>query len=96
MIHAGFPECFWSFAAPHYCFNDNTDYLDIHGDPLPDGSPWFNVHGSESKALRLPFGCAVIFIPASTKLADVPAKWEGSGIAGVFGGYRMKPGYNWD
>eukprot|EP00972_Heterocapsa_arctica_P062156 9162261-Heterocapsa_arctica.AAC.1 len=27
---------------------------------------------------------------------DAPAKWEGSGVAGVFAGFRMKPGYNWD
>eukprot|EP00972_Heterocapsa_arctica_P080987 11934563-Heterocapsa_arctica.AAC.1 len=73
MIHAGFPECFWSLAAPHYCFNENTDHLDIHGAPLPGGSSWFRAFGEESKALRLPFGCAVIFIAASTKPADIPA-----------------------
>eukprot|EP00972_Heterocapsa_arctica_P060933 8987532-Heterocapsa_arctica.AAC.1 len=27
MIHAGFPEYFWSFAAPHYCFNDKLTAL---------------------------------------------------------------------
>eukprot|EP00972_Heterocapsa_arctica_P105132 15492094-Heterocapsa_arctica.AAC.1 len=81
MIHIGLPECFWSFAAPHYCFNDNTDHLDVHGDPLEGGSPWFRAKGSESKALRLPFGCAVSFVASATKTADIPAKWEGSGVA---------------
>jgi hypothetical protein len=83
-------------AAPHYCFNDNTDHLDIDGNPLEHGSPWFRAKGSESTALRLPFGCAVLFYPSPTKLGDVPAKWEGTAIAGVFAGYRMKPGYDWD
>jgi hypothetical protein len=96
MIHAGFPECFWSWAAPHYCFNDNTDHLDDDGAPLEHGSPWFRAKGSESKALRLPFGCAVLFYPSSTKLGDVPAKWEGTAIAGVFAGYSMKRGYDWN
>ncbi len=51
--------------------------------------------GSESNAVRLPFGCEVIFYPSSTKPADATNKWEGAGVAGVLAGYRMKPGYRW-
>ena len=59
------------------------------------GSPWFRAKGSETTALRLPFGCAVLFYPSKTKLGDVPAKWEGTAIPGVFAGYSMKNGYDW-
>eukprot|EP00972_Heterocapsa_arctica_P112955 16434634-Heterocapsa_arctica.AAC.1 len=96
MIHAGLPECFWPFAAPHFCFIDNTNTLGRNGKPNPEGSSWFLAKGSESTAIRLPFGCEVIFYPSSTKISDAPAKWEGAGIAGVFAGYRIKPGYNWN
>eukprot|EP00972_Heterocapsa_arctica_P060637 8946423-Heterocapsa_arctica.AAC.1 len=36
MIHAGFPECVWPFAAPTYCFLDNTNTLGRAGKPIPD------------------------------------------------------------
>eukprot|EP00972_Heterocapsa_arctica_P065324 9644526-Heterocapsa_arctica.AAC.1 len=75
---------------------DNTNTLDRDGKPLPDGSSWFLAKGEESTAKRLPFGCEVIFYPSATKTADATAKWEGTGVAGVFAGYRIKPGYNWN
>ena len=40
LIQAGFPPCFWSFAAPMYCLLDNTEYLDPMGVPYIDGSRW--------------------------------------------------------
>eukprot|EP00972_Heterocapsa_arctica_P086501 12750586-Heterocapsa_arctica.AAC.1 len=52
--------------------------------------------GEESKAIRAPFGCEVIFYPSATKTADATAKWEGTGIAGVFAGYKITPGYSWN
>eukprot|EP00972_Heterocapsa_arctica_P047572 7017473-Heterocapsa_arctica.AAC.1 len=67
LIHAGFPECFWSFAAPHCCFIDNINYIGRGGKPIPEGSHRCRAKASESKALRIPFGCEVIFIPSSTK-----------------------------
>eukprot|EP00972_Heterocapsa_arctica_P042995 6339065-Heterocapsa_arctica.AAC.1 len=91
LIHAGLPECFWSFAAPLYCFNDNTDRIGINGFPLENGSPWFRAKGSESTALRLPLACAIIFHPSKTNVSGATAKWEGTGVAGVFAGYRVKP-----
>eukprot|EP00972_Heterocapsa_arctica_P046209 6816662-Heterocapsa_arctica.AAC.1 len=45
MIHAGFPECFWPFAAPAYCFLDNTNTLGRDGKPIPDGSAWYLAKG---------------------------------------------------
>eukprot|EP00972_Heterocapsa_arctica_P086570 12761412-Heterocapsa_arctica.AAC.1 len=96
MIHAGFPECFWPFAAPHYCFISNTNHIGRNGKPIPDGCPWELAKGVESKAIRMPFGCEVIFYPSSTKVSDTLAKWKGTGVVGVFAGYRMKAGYNWN
>eukprot|EP00972_Heterocapsa_arctica_P086875 12807260-Heterocapsa_arctica.AAC.2 len=52
MIHAGFPECFWPFAAPAYWFLDNTNTLGRDGKPNPDGSSWYLAKGEESKAVR--------------------------------------------
>ena len=96
LIQAGLPECFWPFAAPHYCFLGNTSKIDHQGNVYPDGSPYRVAHGGdELKVMRLPFGCEVIFIPSKTKVRDTPKKWEGSGIPGIIAGYRMKPGYKW-
>eukprot|EP00972_Heterocapsa_arctica_P092397 13627606-Heterocapsa_arctica.AAC.1 len=91
MIHAGFPECFWPCSAPVYCFLDNTNTLGRDGKPIPDGSSWYLAKGEESKAVRIPFGCEVIFYLSATKTADATAKWEGTGVAGVFAGYRITP-----
>eukprot|EP00972_Heterocapsa_arctica_P027310 4014126-Heterocapsa_arctica.AAC.1 len=60
---------------------------------MPDGSSWFLAKGVGSKAIRLPFGCEVIFYPSATKVSDASAKWEGDGVAGVFAVYRIKPVY---
>ena len=72
MIHAGFPECFWPFAAPAYCFLDNTNILGRDGNPIPDGSAWYLAKGEESKAIRIPFGCEVIFMPSATRRQVMP------------------------
>ena len=80
LIQAGFPPCFWSFAAPTYCLLDNTEYLDPLGVPYTDGSRWARFHGAEFEGLRAPFGCEVIFKQSTTKAADFqPTKWEGTG-----------------
>ena len=96
LIQAGLPECFWPFAAPHYCFLENTSKIDHQGNVYPDGSPYRVAHDSdEPNVKRLPFGCEVVFIPSSTKTRDAPTKWEGVAIPGVIAGYRMGPGYKW-
>jgi Integrase core domain. len=78
LIQAGFPPCFWSFAAPHYCLLDNTETLDPKGEPYPNGSRYFQFHGEEFPGLRAPFGCEVIFKQAPTKAKEFqPVKFEG-------------------
>ena len=96
LISAGFPECFWPFAAQHFCFLDNTSVVGIDGKVYKEGSSYHRAHGKgETTALRIPFGCAVYFIPADTK-GFPKGKLEGSGEAGVIAGYNMSPGYFWD
>ena len=93
LINAGFPECFWPFAAPHFCFLDNTSTLRSDGTVDPDGSPYNKAHGGgELKVTRLPFGCEVIFLPTRTK-GQPHEKWGGTGEVGVLAGYHMEPGY---
>ena len=96
LISAGFPECFWPFAAQHFCFLENTSIIGLDGKVYQDGSPYNHAHGQgEVNALRIPFGCAVYFYPADTK-GFAKGKFEGSGEAGVIAGYNMSPGYIWD
>ena len=96
LICAGYPECFWPFAAQHFCFLENTSVIGIDGKVHKEGSSYHRAHGKgETTALRIPFGCAVYFIPADTK-GFPKGKFEGSGEAGVIAGYNMSPGYIWD
>ena len=96
LICAGLPECFWPFAAQHFCFLENTSAIGVDGKVFKDGSPYNRAHGKgEVDALRLPFGCAFYFTPADTK-GFPKGKFEGSGEAGVIAGYNMSPAYAWD
>ena len=96
LICAGFTECFWPFAAQHFRFLENTPAIGIDGKVYKDGSSYHRAHGQgETAALRIPFGCAVYFIPVDTK-GFRKGKFEGSGAAGVIAGYNMSPGYVWD
>ena len=73
LVQAGLPECFWSFAAPTYCFLRNTEY-----EGRQKGSRWAIAHGQgEFKGMRIPFGCEVIFNPSPTKKKDKRKKWGG-------------------
>ena len=96
LVCAGFPQCFWPFAAPHFCFLDNTSCYGSDGKLLEEGSHYARAHGKgEPKVLRLPFGCEVIFVPQDTKKL-IHGKWEGSGEIGVIAGYGLNAGYHWN
>ena len=68
LIGAGLPACFWPYAAPCVCFNDNSVATD-------DGSPWQVTHKAAFKGLLFFFGCGVRFKPSPTKYT--PVKWDG-------------------
>ena len=88
LICAGFPGCFWPFAAQDFCFLENTSAIDVDGKVYRDGSSYHRARGKgETTALRMPFGCAVYFIPADTK-GFPKGKFEGSGEARVIAGYN--------
>ena len=96
LVCAGFPQCFWPFAAPHSCFLDNTSCYGADGKILEGGRNYARAHGKgEPKVSRLPFGCGVIFVPQDTKKLT-HGKWEGSGEVGVIAGYGLNAGCHWD
>ena len=96
LVCAGFPQCFWPFAAPHFCFLDNTSCYGADGKILEGGSNYARAHGKgEPKVSRLPFGCEVIFVPQDAKKL-IHGKWEGSGEVGAVTGYGLNAGYHWN
>ena len=96
LVCAGFPQCFWPFAAPHFCFLDNTSCYGADGKILEGGSNYARAHGKgEPNVLRIPFGCEVIFVPQDTKKLT-HGKWEGTGEVGVIAGYGLNAGYHWN
>ena len=96
LVCVGLPQCYWPFAAPHFCFLDNTSCYGADGKILEGGSNYARAHGKgEPKVSRLPFGCEVIFVPRDTKKLT-HGKWEGSGEVGVIAGYGLSAGYHWN
>ena len=95
---AGLPTMFWTWAARCYCFHENVGVEDS------DETPWFLTHKEHFKGERLPFGCAVRYLPNRTKkekkkgkivYKDKQAKWDARSRMGIFVGYDMHPGYKW-
>ena len=76
---AGLPAMFWIWAARCYCFHENIGTEDA------DDTPWFLTHKEHFKGERLPFGCAVRYLPNRTKkekkngkvvYKDKQSKWD--------------------
>ena len=88
LVQAGLPACFWPYASPCYCHLENITE-DDDGD-----SPWYRRHGSHFKGLKIPFGCGVFFLPVSTKYVNAKAAPPMS--YGIFMGYRLAPGGQWN
>ena len=87
---AGFPSCFWPLASAYFCHMLNIK--------LHEGDSAWNLRHKNGhfKGLRIPFGCAVDFIPNVTKKKwKVRNKWTSSSIPGVFMGYKLLPGHKW-
>ena len=45
LVCAGLPQCFWPFAAPQFCFLDNTSCYGADGKILEGGSNYARAHG---------------------------------------------------
>ena len=98
---AGLPAMFWIWAAMCCCFHENVGIEDA------DDTPWFLTHTEHRKGMRLPFGCAVRYLPNRTRkekkkknkgnlvYKDKQAKWDARSRLGIFVGYDMHPGYSW-
>ena len=96
LLHAGLPNYCWPFAARCQCHNDNCSYGD-------EPSPWYKTYNrGEFSGRKLPFGCAVWFLPSSTKSKKgQPAsqgrpKWGSRTDIGIFAGYGSGPGGRWN
>ena len=89
MFAAGLPGYVWSFAAPCYM------YLDQCTPHLVTGlDAWSQRYGAPFPGQLIPFGAAVWFKPAKTKLVtDKPLP---TGVFGVFSRYRFAPGGTWN
>ena len=89
LIAAGLPPCYWSYAAPYWCINYNTER--INGE-----SNWDRLWKEPFHGTRFPFGCKVIFKPSDTrKLGEgvKHEKWDPKGKIGIFAGYKLRSGY---
>ena len=96
IIHAGMPNYVWPFACQCVCHNDNCAWDET------TESAWFRAHGKgEFAGQVLPFGCAVWYLPSSTKstrgrpASSVRPKWGGRACRGLFAGYVMHSGGAW-
>jgi len=88
LCQAGLPACWWTYAAPYFCFAKNIE-LDINNE-----SVYYETHGSHFPGEQIPFGCIVFFTPAPTK--DNRDKMEPRLSTGIFLGYRTAPGGEWN
>ena len=87
LMQAGLPRPFWTFAAPCYCHLLNIN-------PWQGTSKWLKAFGEDFPGKRLPFGCKVVYKPASTKTQD-RGNWDPALAVGIFAGYRLRPGSHW-
>ncbi len=58
---------------------------------------WNKRHGKgEFKGKRIPFGCAIDFLPNKTKTKwRTRNKWSSTSVPGIFMGYKLLPGHTW-
>lgn len=85
---AGFPACWWPYAAPCVCMLKNA-MLDINNE-----SAYYDTHGEHFPGKLIPFGCLVYYVPSPTR--DGRHKMENRLCTGVFMGYRTAPGCKWN
>ncbi len=87
---AGLPGCFWPLASGYFCHMLNIQLVD--GD-----SCWNKRHGKgEVKGKRIPFECAIDFLPNKTKTKwRTRNKWSSTSVLGIFMGYKLLPGHTW-
>ena len=96
LLHAGLPNFCWPFAARCVCHNDNCAYGE------GSASAWYNTyHRGEFSGRLLPFGCAVWFMPSSTKskrgqpASQARPKWGSRTELGIFAGYTLTSSGSW-
>ena len=88
LFQAGLPSCFWTYASPIYTFLENITE-DDKGE-----TAWFKRHQIPFTGEPIPLGALIFFKPADTKYKLSKANPRGQ--TGVFMGYRLSPGGDWN
>lgn len=88
LCQSGLPPCWWTYAAPCFCFHKNA-VLDLNNEPV-----YYETHDHHFPGKLIPFGCMAYYVPVPTK--DRRAKMEKRVCTGVFLGYRTSPGGKWE
>ena len=86
MIEAGLPGCYWTYAQPCYCFNENI----CDSEEEPGISAYYKRFKKHYNGKAFPFGCGVFFKPAPTKYHQAKS-WPAM-VYGIFLGYQIGPG----
>jgi hypothetical protein len=88
MATSGMPHKWWPHAAEFYSFAKNT--LVVEGD-----SPYNRrLKRGHCKALRIPFGALIQFMPNPAKMKDI-ATFSSKLVPGIFLGWDADPGGKW-
>ena len=87
LIQSGLSPTWWSYATSHHCFARNIKVVD--GD-----SAYHKRHKTgHCKALQIPFGCGVQFMP--TRRKNIKVGFDNKLQYGLFVGYFVQPGGVW-
>ena len=88
---AGMPACFWPWAMACYYFCENARYRFTSTGEYT--TPYFLRFGRHCKAMIIPFGCGVYYMPPKTK--PETSKAAPRLRYGIFIGYDIAPGGEW-
>ena len=94
MFDGGFPNCWWTYAAPRRCFRRNrTTYTNSEGHFVR--SAWQMQYDTDDHwgGHAIPFGAGVWYYPSPTKWTH--EKWQPRLCFGIFLGYSVLPGDLW-
>jgi len=88
VIQGGFEPTWWPYACAHHCFARNIKVV--------DGDSSYNKRhkAGHCKALQIPFGACVEFLPVANP-NDKNKTFEAKTRVGLFVGYHVQPGGRW-
>lgn len=87
LAQSGFTPKWWAHATTHHCIARNIEVVE-------GSSAYFARHKEHCKAMQIPFGAVVEFMPTANPNKD-PAAFQGKTKPGLFLGYHIQPGGLW-